>query len=413
MKQALDRLIFCLTETSADKLTSTLKNICKSDWPALLEQARIHGVAPILFHHLKTIKLISILPEEIQARLKNFYHQNTIRNLLIFKELSVILQKLHQANIPVILLKGSHLIATTYRNLSLRFLNDVDIMVPKPDLEETHQILVKAGYFPKDEFEPEIHCKTEHHLPRHIKPGILGIEVHWTIEKPNSPFPIDIDGLWQRTVAIQFQNIHALGLSLEDLLPQLCIHICYHHHFQIGLKALYDIALLLKVHETEINWQKVENRIRDWKMVNCVQATMNFVQELFQPNLPDFFRKKIHTEMTDSEAYKIAKKYFFEYTGPKPGKFSPQYLSNSKNTFFETFKITFRRIFPNRRELAEKFGIQPSFVNVFFFYSGRLIKLLLRYGIRMENFTAKESDFLNRARNENNKFRLKKWLAEA
>lgn len=105
----LCRLLSAQVETV---LTSTLD---PDDWRLLASTARREGVAPLLHYILSEAESLAGVPPDVQADLRRIYYATTARNLLIYRELSRILNAL--SPLPVIVLKGAALAATICPNI--------------------------------------------------------------------------------------------------------------------------------------------------------------------------------------------------------------------------------------------------------------------------------------------------------
>ncbi len=94
---------------STDQIWKQLAPLSESDWKALIAQARLHKITPLLWQKLKFLGLSERLPETvgqtILARLKGIANHN----LNHYRELVRLLAELEKKDIDVILLKGLHL----------------------------------------------------------------------------------------------------------------------------------------------------------------------------------------------------------------------------------------------------------------------------------------------------------------
>ncbi len=94
-----------------------LDQVSAEGWDALIQAALQQGVAPLVYHRLKTS---SGAPVEVLTKLRKFYLAQAHRNTLYYHELASILRGLHIAGIPVIILKGAYLAEHVYQNIALR-----------------------------------------------------------------------------------------------------------------------------------------------------------------------------------------------------------------------------------------------------------------------------------------------------
>src|SRR5450759_4232027 len=99
-------------------------------WDETLELALRHGVAPLLQRALRVGDALAELPEHIRTRLEEERRATALDNLRNYGEFRHIARALREREIPVIALKGLQLAELVYRDISLRPMSDLDILVP-------------------------------------------------------------------------------------------------------------------------------------------------------------------------------------------------------------------------------------------------------------------------------------------
>ena len=104
------------------------------NWNMVYEISIQWGIVPSLYKIIK--KLSSTLPslrmsEHFLQKLKAAYIATLIKNKEELKSLVKVLMVFKTAGIKVILLKGSHLVSFVYKDMGLRAMSDIDILVKK------------------------------------------------------------------------------------------------------------------------------------------------------------------------------------------------------------------------------------------------------------------------------------------
>jgi hypothetical protein len=89
------------------------------DWTSLLHQACVHGVVPLVAHHLQQLGSPEV-PPAVTAEFQRLAFLYYGRNLLLAREVGQVLRQLMTAGIPVIPLKGVALAHALYGNSTLR-----------------------------------------------------------------------------------------------------------------------------------------------------------------------------------------------------------------------------------------------------------------------------------------------------
>ncbi|PIU82962.1 MAG: hypothetical protein COS68_06600 [Elusimicrobia bacterium CG06_land_8_20_14_3_00_38_11] len=148
------------------------------------------------------------------------------RNILIFEQIKNILKEFKKEKIPVILLKGSALISTVYDDISLRPMEDIDILVKRDDLKKATACMLGTGY----------HLQTTGEYAFAKTGCSCAVDIHTDI----------LPGLdvWKTAIELDIDGIKTFTLSAQDHI----IYIIYHsmiHHGTIKNIWLEDVKRLI------------------------------------------------------------------------------------------------------------------------------------------------------------------------
>lgn len=262
-RTALGRELAGYLSCVASELPPRLAALSPSRAIDLAAQAERHRAGPLLRERLVRHGLLDVLPATAREALEAQYLANSVRALSGYHELGVLHDRLADAGIPVIALKGIYLARAVYQEPGLRPMGDMDLLFRVPDLGRVQTLLQGLGYRREDDERPiEDFLTLRHHLPPFRRPGAINIEVHMFIERPTAGFSIDTDGLWDRARAWPVGERRLLALAPEDLLLHLCLHGVYHHGFNMDLLAVTDIARVVALEP--VDWDVVVERARAW-----------------------------------------------------------------------------------------------------------------------------------------------------
>ena len=118
------------------------------------------------------------------------------------------------------------------------------------------------------------------------RPDGIRVEIHWSIARPDGPFQIDLDGLWERAQRASIVGVEALVLSPEDLILHLCLHSSFTHKFRIGLRMCWDIREVVRHYRDAIDWDLLVRRAQQWGIGQYVYLTLRLVRELLAADIP-------------------------------------------------------------------------------------------------------------------------------
>ncbi|TXT37594.1 MAG: hypothetical protein FD135_3490 [Comamonadaceae bacterium] len=230
------------------------------DWQALLKMVRQHRLGPMLHWQLGQVHAHLTIPPECRAEWARSHKKNTLRNLLLQRELLLVHQLFKNAAIPYMALKGAYLAYHAYPNPALRPMRDLDILVPKDQVLKAYQILLDAGMSHMEDYQgsPEVVMALYKHLPPlRSASGQVNVELHSRLfhhESEGRPQPdlSDTPGFWDRITSAPIANQVISFEPPTELLLHMIVHAVYDHQFNNGPLLLSDLAFLLSTQT--IDW---------------------------------------------------------------------------------------------------------------------------------------------------------------
>lgn len=300
-------MLYCARTSMDEDVTHKVKEILDGclDWDYIVECSMRHGISPLLYWNLKRIDDGKDVPAEVMTKLRKQYYGNAAWNMLHYDELSKILIAFNDVGIDVIVLKGAFLAETVYKNIGLRPMGDVDLLIKKGDLQKTENELVQLRYTPDNIYPTKWHEKlytqwqTEQaeeiqfrKYDKHVK-----IDVHWDIQSPSSPFQIDINKFWENAQPVKIANVETLVFAPEDLLLHLCLHM-ERHLVNIGtiqFKGYADIAEVIRHYEGKINWKYLVQSSKNYGIEEPIYQSLYLVNKYLGAFLPVEVLKDLKT----------------------------------------------------------------------------------------------------------------------
>jgi hypothetical protein len=384
-----------------------------SDWEQVIRLAARHDVAPLLYQRLKALTPEVPIPADIMQMLRVKYLTSAAGNMRLSYQLSKTLTTLRDDDMPVIALKGAHLAEIVYGNIALRPMCDVDLMVKRADLPRTVERLVQMGYHLSKPFWIEAEFAVSSHLPPFTKPGTAPLEIHWTISRPNYPFKVDVDGLWQRARHGVIAGVEVLVLSPEDLLLYQCLHASFQHRFKFGLKSCCDVSRILHHYRDDMDWEQVQRCAREWGAEKCVYLMLRLSKELLSAAVPDEMLNALEPHDLDPQFVAWAQELIF--AGPNgPLPMNPKIARVWKaKQFQDEVSILLKFAFPSPEVMSTLYSVSPSSKRVYLYYLIRLKDLFLRYGNASWRLLHHDEDAIAWAEQETRGNTLIDWLASS
>ncbi len=258
-------LVYCARMTMNEDITYNVKEILNRglNWDYIIEKSRRHGIQSLLYWNLNRTDGGKNVPKEVMAKLKKMYYENAARNMLLYDELGTVLRALKDDGVDVISLKGAFLAEAVYRNIGLRPMSDIDLLIKKEDLHKVKKELARLGYS-TPVYPTHLHEKIQNQLQNnevhYINQGKkIMIDMHWGIVPSIIPFQVDINKFWENAQPVKIAGIETLMPAPEDSLLHLCLHLDEHINISNAphpqFKGYSDIVAVIMHYEEKINWK--------------------------------------------------------------------------------------------------------------------------------------------------------------
>jgi hypothetical protein len=256
------------------------------NWDLLMQKALWHRLLPLVSHHLSSPDLSILVPGPVLEKMKNLQYHNLARNLVLQKELASLLSELNEQGITVIVLKGAALLGSIYGDISLRPMNDLDILVRPEHLGLAEAIALRRGYtYLATHDTPDQTRKNNRHLDNLIlrEKGAL-LEIHQHIVDTGDPYHFDLDGFWSRAEPVTISGTHVLRLAPSDLLIHLSIKFLLDRRYRSNraLGQLCDISEVIGHYRHSLHWDLIEKISQEKGLLKGLHFVLYTCQQLLQ-----------------------------------------------------------------------------------------------------------------------------------
>ena len=392
---------------AAEPQVERLRSLSPSDWNRLLELADGQQLGPLLWWRLKTRGFESAVPAAVRTRLRRRAQSAAMQNLAVYASLGRMLPRLETAGIPVIVLKGAVLASELYRDICLRPMLDIDLLVPAEALAAAGRIFEEDGYRPLQRYTVEAVLESRRHLPRHIKRGAPSYEIHWNLLPPGRAWAVEIDGFWRRARPVRLAGAETQSLDPTDHLLYLCAHAAYGHQFAKGLRAACDIAETIRRDPEELDWQVFVERAGRLGWRRGVGAILALAAEQVGAEVPVEVLDRLQPEGFDAAVLRDAREQMLmdgeSYRALRPSM-SP--LRGAARSIAGMRGLCSELLSP--RAVAQRYLLPPGSARVYLYYPHRVLTLLLRHASTALRLWRREPET---TRLMERRARLDDWLA--
>ncbi len=220
-------------------------------WKELVSAADEEKLSGLLYVQLHRAGMVAKADPTSMGLLRRRYEQTAIANLDRIRELILIREKSTAAGISFVLLKGMALLATTYNNIGLRAMGDIDIWVSPADCFRFSSLLIAEGY-KQDRLYPDTFRKNRTVIDLHTHP--LGAD---RIRSRRFLLRIKTEIIFQRARPVRFMGKTFLCPADFDHAIILSIHALKH-----GFQRLIWVADILNLTD---RWRRKDwNAFRKW-----------------------------------------------------------------------------------------------------------------------------------------------------
>ncbi|MDZ7817296.1 MAG: nucleotidyltransferase family protein [Aliarcobacter sp.] len=366
-----------------------LKSLSNEELDKIIALTKRHHIKEYLYYNLKKNNLLYLLNEKQLKDLEDAFKQKTFYNMSLLAELKRISKELKKENIPMIVLKGLHLMQGIYPHIALRYSRDLDILIPKNKAKEAFSAVQRLNYYcDKELTQHDYSFKYHHHLAQLFnKKNNFVLELHAYLSEK---FHVDTNRLWK--------NYKDEKLDLEDLIIHLCVHMSYTDIFKNDIRHYLDIYVILEKCRNDIDWNILKQRAQDDKCLEGVYLMFKIVQNIFSIKLPNEVENLYNFTKEQKQIVHNAIEFVWLYD--KSSKdyefFRSQNVGITKpNSLLQ--KI-FSRIFIPKHELAYIYSQDEHSKKIYFYYFIRFFDLIRRHTLKIIgiNTTDSKKDFVNK-----------------
>jgi hypothetical protein len=216
-------------------------------------------------------------------------------------ELQRILQDFSDAGVEAIVLKGMALAEVVYRNLAVRPMGDLDLLIRSEDIPKAVGILSEMGYAYPDFLREELEFNQgalssyfhHEHLHKVSSPGFV-VELHRFLIIPQYYRKhVSLDWFWESARVFSLGKTQALVLGPEAMTIHLCAHLCLHHPGFETLLGFQDIAEVVTGYGAEMDWSLLLDRARQCRLGMCLRHVFDRLEKEWQAPIPDRFQREL------------------------------------------------------------------------------------------------------------------------
>ena len=260
------------------------------DWDNLIRQARQAGLLARMHHVLQQNGLAAMIPSVARWHFEAAATLSDKQQIEVRWEVQQVRAALAGLNFPLIVLKCVADVMADLPGARGRLFNDIDILVPREQLDQVESALMLAGWHTVGlpDYDQRYYRRWKHEMPpmQHVRRAMV-IDVHHAILPDTAHYHPDSAKLCNRAVAVQ--GLPGLAvLAAEDRVLHAATQLFYNSELTHGLLDLSDIDLLLREASTVTAfWTKLLARAEEMQLSRPLFYALRYTRHFFDTPVPD------------------------------------------------------------------------------------------------------------------------------
>jgi len=268
-----------------------------SKWDLLVRQARQAGLLARLHDRFKERSLLSTIPELARWHFDAAATLAAKQQIAVRWEVGQIHAALARLDIPLVLMKGAAYVASDLPAARGRLFNDIDILVPRGQLNQVEAALMLAGWHSIDlsSYDERYYRRWMHEIPpmQHLHRATV-IDVHHAILPTTARYFPAPEKLLNRSVPVAGMP-GVFVLSAEDRILHSATHLFHDGELQHGLRDLTDLDLLLRDAATDRDfWPRLAARADELQLSRSLFYALRYVGHFLDTPIPDSVRAALN-----------------------------------------------------------------------------------------------------------------------
>ena len=223
---------------------------------------------------------------------KREYRSTWFKNHLLYKNATLPLQSFHNAGIRTLLIKGAALTTLYYKDLGLRPMKDIDVLVHPEDAFASFDLLEKLGWRPMEKVLKSFDNKylSFSHSRGFQNNSGFAFDLNWHLIKLCCEADAD-DSFWKGAFPIKFQDMSVFVLNPTDQL----MHVCFHGmtHIPMSPKWIADAIMIINYSGSEIDWGRLFAQVQERHIVLPLNDTLVYLHNRLNASIPERVLKKL------------------------------------------------------------------------------------------------------------------------
>jgi hypothetical protein len=254
---------------------------------------------PLVYRNLRRHLDADPAAEALIGELKAIYRKTWFHNQAAFHQAAPVLEGLRAAGVRTLVLKGAALAVLHYRDLGLRPMADVDILVPAEQAPQAFAALTALGWQPGQ----AIHALAPYLAARQSVdfngPSGSHFDLHWHALWECSYAGAD-EAFWAGAAPLTLNQANTLALNPSDQLLHVCVHGAGLNQVPT-VRWAADAMMVLRTAEA-LDWPRLVDQARRLRLSLPLRDTLGYLRAALDgPVPPDVLNELAALPVSEAE----------------------------------------------------------------------------------------------------------------
>ena len=238
---------------------------------------------PLVYRNL----LAAGLAEDDLTKLKGAYRATWFANQILVARLADALRRLADADVRTLVLKGAALALAHYRDVGVRPMDDVDVLVAPADVWRALAVLEAGGWTVGDAAASEPGAGS-HARPLHDAHG-RSLDLHWySLAQSDAD-----DAFWAASVELEVNGVPTRALAPSDALLHVAAHGARWNHIP-PVRWMADAVAIERAAGPALDWDRVVAEAARRRVTVSVAAALEHLAEAVRFAIPPGVLERLH-----------------------------------------------------------------------------------------------------------------------
>jgi hypothetical protein len=321
-----------------------------------------------VYHKRKDIQDNGTISPEALEQFKQEYYATVVSNLAKIESATKIFQELKKENLLFIPLKGMSLLETAYKDISVRPMTDIDILIKPEDIQTAKSIIERLGYKQFESFRGSFNFND----PKNR----MFIDVHTKFTRYEQLFQIDYEEIYKRLIQVTFnEQVQVHVLCPEHQIAHIGLHLAPGLYSDYNLINFLDLYSLISKYQIE--WEYFIDFAQRSKITSYLYGPLYLCAQLYPLEIPEFVLTRLGKGLTQKKREHIHNQHLAVILN---GGFEGSKSFFERLTWAEGFsakqKLIQSGLFPDKKEMSHRYNIPETSPKIYLLYVKRLLKLI-------------------------------------